>query len=101
MAWLFYALFTQANGNLTGESLKNPHSLRVLVSSPPANSRGSARKIGPGAVLDGRFSITGQIGDGMFATVFKAEDLQDGNRVVAVKIPHDNIEIDDDLFARF
>ena len=101
MAQPFYALFTRANGILTGESLKNPHSLRVLVSSPPANSRGSARKIGPGSVLDGRFSITGQIGDGMFATVFKAEDLQDGNRVVAVKIPHDNIEIDDDLFARF
>ena len=58
-------------------------------------------KLGPGTILDGRFAITEVISDGGMAAVFKAEDLQDGNRPVALKVPHHKIEIDVELYSRF
>jgi serine/threonine-protein kinase len=58
-------------------------------------------RIGPGAVLDDRFAITEVICDGGMAAIFKATDLQDGGRTVALKIPHPNIEVDVELFSRF
>lgn len=71
------------------------------ISTPDVPSTTASRKLGLGRVIDDRFRITGLIGEGMLARVFKAEDLQDGNRVVALKAPHDHIQIGPHLLARF
>jgi serine/threonine-protein kinase len=44
-------------------------------------------KFGPGHVLDGRFRLLDEIGRGGMAIIFKAEDLENDHRVVAVKVP--------------
>ena len=41
----------------------------------------------PGQTLEGRFLLLEEIGRGGMSTVFKAEDLEQGRRLVAVKIP--------------
>jgi serine/threonine-protein kinase len=41
----------------------------------------------PGQILDGRFLLLAQLGRGGMSTIFKAEDLGDGGRPVAVKVP--------------
>jgi serine/threonine protein kinase len=61
----------------------------------------SGRKIVPGTILDGRFAITEIISDGGMASIYKAKDLQDQGRLVAIKMPLQNIEIDVELFSRF
>jgi serine/threonine-protein kinase len=38
-------------------------------------------------VLDGRFRLLDEIGRGGMATVYRAEDLESGGRIVAVKVP--------------
>lgn len=40
-----------------------------------------------GQILDGRFRLLEQIGRGGMATVFKAQDLAQGQRLVVVKVP--------------
>ena len=40
-----------------------------------------------GQILDGRFKLIEQIGRGGMATLFKAQDLADGERLVVVKVP--------------
>lgn len=57
--------------------------------------------LGPGSLLDDRFSITDVICNGGMASIFKANDLQSGGRVVAIKIPHQMVEADPTLFTRF
>ena len=42
---------------------------------------------GPGSLLDDRFLLLEEIGRGGMATIFKAQDVGDGRRLVAVKIP--------------
>jgi serine/threonine-protein kinase len=54
-----------------------------------------------GTVLDGRFAITDVISNGGMATIYKAEDLENGHRTVAIKIPHRTVEADPALFSRF
>jgi serine/threonine-protein kinase len=44
-------------------------------------------ELAPGHVLDGRFRLTAKLGRGGMATIFKAEDLSDGNQPVVVKVP--------------
>jgi serine/threonine-protein kinase len=51
--------------------------------------------------MDGRFAIDETISDGGMASIYKARDLQEEGRPVALKIPHPNIEIDVELFSRF
>jgi len=58
-------------------------------------------EVGPGTILDGRFAIAETISDGGMAAIYKAKDLQEQGRPVALKIPHPNIEIDVELFSRF
>jgi serine/threonine-protein kinase len=65
----------------------------------PKAARG--RTVGPGTILDGRFAITQIISDGGMAAIYKADDLRDAGRPVALKMPHPNIEIDVELFSRF
>ncbi len=55
----------------------------------------------PGQVLDGRFLITEVLSRSGMATIFKAEDRQNGNQVVAVKVPHLELESDPNFFSRF
>jgi eukaryotic-like serine/threonine-protein kinase len=41
----------------------------------------------PGQTLEGRFLLLEEIGRGGMSTVFKARDLEDHGRLVAVKVP--------------
>jgi serine/threonine protein kinase len=60
-----------------------------------------AAKLSPGTVLDGRFTIMDTIRSGGMATIFKARDLENNGNIVAVKIPHDTVEMDPALYSRF
>ena len=55
----------------------------------------------PGHVLDGRFVITEVLSRSGMGTIFKAEDKQSGNRLVAIKVPHLEYESDPNFFSRF
>ncbi len=55
----------------------------------------------PGYLLDGRFLIREPVGRSEMATVFRAEDLSDGGRTVAVKVPLLRAESDPVTFGRF
>jgi serine/threonine-protein kinase len=46
-----------------------------------------AAEAAPGRILDGRFRLVAELGRGGMSTIFRAEDLADGNRPVAVKVP--------------
>jgi serine/threonine-protein kinase len=54
-----------------------------------------------GDVLDGRFLVTDILSHSGMATIFKAEDRQNGNEPVAVKVPHLEYESDPNFFSRF
>ncbi|MGA2660039.1 MAG: hypothetical protein ABSH34_21260, partial [Verrucomicrobiota bacterium] len=54
-----------------------------------------------GHVLDGRFVIMEVLSRSGMGTIFKAEDKQEGNRLVAVKVPHLEYESDPNFFSRF
>src|SRR5580658_2043528 len=58
-------------------------------------------KLAAGTVLDGRFALTEMFSDGGMAAIYKARDLADGGKIVAVKIPHQNVEMDVGLYSRF
>jgi serine/threonine-protein kinase len=55
----------------------------------------------PGYLLDGRFLITEILSRSGMGTIFKAEDQQNGNRPVALKVPHLQYESDPNFFSRF
>ena len=55
----------------------------------------------PGHVLDRRFRITEILSRSGMATIFKAEDLQNGNQLVAIKVPYMEYESDPNFFSRF
>jgi serine/threonine protein kinase len=48
---------------------------------------GSRLNVAPGQTLEGRFLLVGEIGLGGMSTVFSACDLENGNQLVAVKVP--------------
>jgi serine/threonine protein kinase len=54
-----------------------------------------------GHVLDGRFAIKEVLSRSGMGTIFKAEDKQEGNRLVAIKVPHLEYESDPNFFSRF
>jgi serine/threonine protein kinase len=55
----------------------------------------------PGQLLDGRFSITEVLSRSGMGTIFKAEDKQNANRAVALKVPHLEYESDPNFYSRF
>jgi serine/threonine protein kinase len=55
----------------------------------------------PGHLLDGRFLITEVLSRSGMATIFKAQDRQQGDQFVAVKVPHFEYESDPTFFSRF
>ncbi|HVM50041.1 MAG TPA: serine/threonine-protein kinase [Candidatus Acidoferrum sp.] len=55
----------------------------------------------PGDLLDGRFRITDVLSRSGMGCIFKAEDTQNGNAPVAVKVPHLQYESDPSFFSRF
>ena len=68
----------------------------------PANGQfARAGEFGPGSLLDDRFAITDVICNGGMASIYKANDLHNNGRVVAIKIPHRSAEADPALFSRF
>ncbi len=83
----------------------------ILVSrpeTPDASGPGSTGRaapmngeLRPGDVLDGRFAITETLCSGGMAVIFKASDLQNGGKLVVLKIPHQRVEMDPALFSRF
>jgi len=74
----------------------------VAPGASPANGQFSrAGEFGPGSLLDDRFAITDVICNGGMAAIYKANDLQNDGRVVAIKIPHRSAEADPALFSRF
>jgi serine/threonine-protein kinase len=65
---------------------------------PDAAANGA---LGPGAVLDGRFEITGVICRGGMATIFQARDRDRHDEAVILKVPHEQFEMDVATFTRF
>jgi serine/threonine-protein kinase len=55
----------------------------------------------PGHLLDGRFLITEVLSRGGMATIFQAQDQQNANQLVALKVPHLEYESDPNFFSRF
>jgi serine/threonine-protein kinase len=55
----------------------------------------------PGHVLDSRFHIVEVLSRSGMATIFKAEDKQNSNQLVALKVPHLEYESDPNFFSRF
>src|SRR5581483_10324002 len=55
----------------------------------------------PGHILDGRFRITEVLSRSGMGTIFKAEDQQNANHLVAIKVPHLEYESDPNFFSRF
>src|SRR5580692_8953197 len=55
----------------------------------------------PGDVLDDRFVITESLSTGGMATIFKALDLHEDHQPVVLKVPHKQVEFDQNLFERF
>src|SRR5512135_1817332 len=55
----------------------------------------------PGHLLDARFLITEVLSKSGMATIFKGEDKQNGNQLVALKVPHLEYESDPNFFSRF
>ena len=58
-------------------------------------------EFGPGSLLEDRFAITEVICNGGMADIYKANDLLNDGRTVAIKIPHRSAEADPALFSRF
>jgi serine/threonine protein kinase len=54
-----------------------------------------------GQTIDGRFLLGEPISHSGMATIFKAKDIQDCDRLVAVKVPHLKFEADPNFFSRF
>jgi serine/threonine protein kinase len=72
------------------------------IPSPTAEPHDyGAAKLSPGTILDGRFAIVETIRSGGMATIFKARDLENNGDMVAVKIPHETVEMDPALYSRF
>ena len=65
----------------------------------PVDSSGAPFQ--PGDVLDQRFRITEILSRSGMAIIFKAEDQQNGNAPVAIKVPHLEYESDPNFFSRF
>jgi serine/threonine protein kinase len=59
------------------------------------------KELADGTVLDGRFVVREAIGRSGMATIYRAEDRQQGGASVAVKVPLSRVEGDPALFARF
>jgi serine/threonine protein kinase len=60
-----------------------------------------APELRPGFVLDGRFVLDEPISRSGMATIYKARDTDNGQRIVAVKVPHLSYESDPVFFSRF
>lgn len=60
-----------------------------------------APELRPGYVLDGRFVLDEPISRSGMAVIYKARDTQNGNQLVAVKVPHLRYEADPAFFSRF
>jgi serine/threonine-protein kinase len=60
-----------------------------------------AAEFGPSGRLDDRFAVTEILCNGGMAAIYKANDLQNNGRLVAIKIPHRTAEADPILYSRF
>jgi serine/threonine-protein kinase len=58
-------------------------------------------QLAPNEVLDGRFLVCEIVGRSGMATIYRAEDLQQGGRDVALKVPLLSVESDPVCFTRF
>src|SRR4051794_34112331 len=72
------------------------HAPRPTAHAP----RGRGAMIAEGAILNGRYRLDRQIGQGGFARVFLSTDLR-LRRLVAIKVLNPELNEDEDLLARF
>jgi serine/threonine-protein kinase len=72
--------------------------LEPSAAGQPAPLNGELRV---GQVLDGRFGLTAVISQGGMATIFKGEDLHNGSRTVALKVPYQRLGLDPNHMPRF
>lgn len=72
--------------------------LEQSAAPKPAPLDGELR---PGHVLDGRFALTAVISHGGMSTIFKAEDMHNGSRTVALKVPYQRLGLDPNHMPRF
>jgi len=86
--------------NMTGDRpLENVASCQDLPVPKPVQV--AAPEFRPGQILDGRFFILEAVHCGGMATIYRAEDRDDGRRHVAVKVPLPKFEGAPGFFARF
>jgi len=83
---------------------RDHHLIRDMLAKPPSMSlpdtAGSATTLGPGYVIDDRYHLLRELGEGGMGTVFEAEHLGLGKRV-AVKVLHERVMSDASTVERF
>jgi serine/threonine-protein kinase len=84
----------------TKETLENVVSCRAVPEHHDPVDVSSA-PFQPGHLLDGRFLIKEVLSRSGMATIFKAEDKDKDNELVAIKVPHLELESDPNFYSRF
>ena len=74
---------------------------RGVTEYHPPTAPGNGIELQPGDTLDDRFHLTEVISRSGMAMIFKAQDLQNHNANVAVKVPYLQYESDAGFFTRF
>jgi serine/threonine-protein kinase len=82
-------------------SMKLGTQLMESAAAPAHGKTAGTGEFPPGSLLDDRFAILEMISNGGMAAIYKAKDLQNEGRLVAIKIPHRTAEADPALFSRF
>ncbi len=73
---------------------------RVVDYHPPCSASGVGA-LQPGEVLDDRFVVTELISRSGMSLIYRAQDLNNGNADVALKVPHMEFESDPGFATRF
>ena len=81
--------------------LEDVTSCRDVTDYHPPVEPTLAPELRPGFVLDGRFVLDEPVSRSGMATIYKARDTQNEQRIVAVKVPHLSYESDPVFFSRF
>ncbi|MGD1086379.1 MAG: serine/threonine-protein kinase [Verrucomicrobiota bacterium] len=79
----------------------SPSAAAELANPAPGQAAPLQGDLRPGHILDARFAITQVISHGGMATIFKAEDLLQGCRSVALKVPVQRLGLDPNHMPRF
>ncbi len=78
-----------------------PPELEINASDTEPRISGAREDLHPGDILDDRFVVTEFLSRGGMATIYKAQDLQNGNEPVVLKVPLPQAEMNPEYFSRF